>query len=255
MRRGVHFRTKNFALGCRVEHHQSVINQAQWGTAKLDNVKAAEYRLTSEADGKHPVYSFCMCPGGVVVPAATYADQNIVNGMSNYQRDGRFANAACVTGIHPDQLAGRKLSPGDALLWLEALENSFFNFSGGYQAPFCSIRDFLSGTIPCSIPETSYPLGLKPAALWEMLPVAIVQSMRAGLIFFNRKIRNYENGIMLGLESKTSSPIQVLREKSGVCTDFANLYVAGEGSGYAGGIISSAADGIKIALQIIAKEN
>jgi len=255
MNLGVGFTTKNFAIGYRAEHRQELINLAQWGTEHLDGVKAAEYRLTSEADGKHPVYTFCMCPGGRVVPATACQGQNTVNGMSNYQRNGRFANAACVVGIHPDQLAGKKLSAEETLAWLEALERSFFDFSGGYGAPFCGIGDFLSGKETLTLPETTYPLGLKPAPLWEMLQEPVVQSLREGLKAFSRKIRGYESGILLGLESKTSSPIRVLREKNGVCTGFANLFLAGEGSGYAGGIISSAADGVKIALQIIGKES
>ncbi len=251
MKRGVVFRTKNFAIGCRAEHRQEVINQAQWGVPALAGVKAAEYRLTSEGDGKHPVYSFCMCPGGVVVPAATYKHQNIVNGMSNYRRDGRFANAGCVAGVHPDQLAGRTVTPTEALQWLEDIEHRFYEFSGGYRAPFCTIRDFLEGTLPASIPETSYPLGLLPAPLWEMLPPVVVQAMRKGLMDFDRKLKGYGDGILLGLESKTSSPIQVLRESGGLCTGFDNLFLAGEGSGYAGGIVSSAADGIRIAMNIL----
>src|SRR5690606_3919405 len=91
IRRGVHFRTKNFALGSRMEHRQEIINRAQWGRESLPGVKAAEYRLTSQADGNHPVFTFCMCPGGVVVPAAAYPETNIVNGMSYYQRNGQFA--------------------------------------------------------------------------------------------------------------------------------------------------------------------
>jgi uncharacterized protein len=251
MSKGVAFRTKNFAIGSRAEHLQSDINLAQWGIEKLPGVKAAEYRLTSEADGLHPVYSFCMCPGGMVVPAAAYKDINIVNGMSNYQRNASFANAACVAGIHPDELAGRKVTPLEALTWLENLEHSFFDFSKGYQAPFCTIDDFISGKVPEKIPETSYPLGLIPAPLWEMLPAQVTHSMREGLKDFNRKLKGYEKGVLLGLESKTSSPIQVLREANGLCSGFSNLFVAGEGSGYAGGIISSASDGIKVALQII----
>ena len=254
MTRGIEFRTKNFAIGSRAEHLQTDINLAQWGTEKLPGIKAAEYKLTSEGDGKHPVYSFCMCPGGKVVPAATYRHINIVNGMSNFLRDEKFANAACVAGIHPDQLARRKVSPLEALEYLENLEASFFNFSGGYQAPFCSIMDFISSKEPVRIPETSYPLGLKPAPLWEMLPAQVTHAMREGLKDFNRKIRGYEKGILLGLESKTSSPIQVLREPNGLCSGFSNLFIVGEGSGYAGGIISSAADGIKAALKIIEKE-
>ncbi len=255
MARGVQFRTKNFAIGCRAEHRQENINLSQWGIRELSGVKAAEYRLTSEADGKHPVYSFCMCPGGMVVPAATYSHLNLVNGMSNYRRNGQFANAGCVAGIHPDQLAGRRVTPLEALQWLEDLEHAFYAFSGGYSAPFCSISDFIGGTEPRSIPETSYPLGLKPAPLWNMLPAVVTHALREGLKDFDRRLNGYSKGILLGLESKTSSPIQVLREKNGLCTGFENLFLAGEGSGYAGGIVSSAADGIKIAMQIIGKDD
>ena len=255
MNRGVAFRTKNFAIGSRAEHQQKEINRGQWGVPSLAGVKAAEYRLTSQADGKHPVYSFCMCPGGKVVPAASYGHVNLVNGMSDYLRNGQFSNAGCVAGIHPDELAGRKLTPLEALQIVEDLEHSFYQFSGGFIAPFCSIKDFLSGKDPKSIPSTSYPLGLKPARLWEMLPKPVVQSMREGLKDFNRQLRGYENGILLGLESKTSSPIQVLREPNGLCTGFENLFICGEGSGYTGGIISSAADGMKTAVKIIEKEH
>jgi uncharacterized FAD-dependent dehydrogenase len=255
MERGVQFRTKNFAIGCRAEHRQEEINQSQWGIRKLDGVKAAEYRLTSEADGKHQVYSFCMCPGGMVVPAATYSHLNIVNGMSNYRRNAQFANAGCVAGIHPDQLAGRQVTPLEALQWLEDLEHSFYEYSGGYSAPFCTIRDFINSTEPKTIPQTSYPLGLKPAPLWNMLPAVVTSALREGLKDFDHRLRGYTNGILLGLESKTSSPIQVLREQNGLCSGFENLFIAGEGSGYAGGIVSSAADGIKIAMQIIGKES
>ncbi len=249
--RGVQFRTKNFAIGFRAEHRQEEINCSQWGIGNLAGVKAAEYRLTSEGDGKHSVYSFCMCPGGMVVPAATYSHLNIVNGMSNYRRNGKFANAGCVAGVHPDQLAGRQVTPLEALQWLEDLEHSFYDYSDGYSAPFCSISDFIHSTEPRAIPETSYPLGLKPAPLWNMLPPVVTGALRAGLIDFERRLNGYSKGILLGLESKTSSPIQVLREKNGLCTGFENLFLAGEGSGYAGGIVSSAADGIKIAMQII----
>jgi len=252
--RGVQFRTKNFAIGFRAEHRQEDINRAQWGTGRLAGVKAAEYRLTSEADGKHPVYSFCMCPGGMVVPAATYAHVNIVNGMSNYQRNGKFANAGCVAGVHPDQLAGRNLSASEALQWLEELEQSFYSFSNGYQAPSCTISEFISGKDPDTVQESSYPLGLKPAPLWKMVPPVVTNALREGLKDFEHRLNGYNRGILLGLESKTSSPIQVLREQNGLCTGFDNLFLAGEGSGYAGGIVSSAADGIRIAMKIIEKE-
>lgn len=250
IRRGVPFRTKNFALGFRAEHPQEVINTGQWGRSSLPGVKAAEYRLTSNREGRLPVFSFCMCPGGMVVPATAYASTNIVNGMSLYQRDGRFANAAVVAGIHPDQLTGHETAPLEALDWLESLEESFFRYSNSYQAPFATIAGFLQQKQRGRIPETSYPLGLVPAPLWEMIPQPLVEALSEGLQDFERKLRGYETGVLLGLESKTSSPIQVIRDENGKCEGFENLYMAGEGSGYAGGIISSAADGIRIAMRI-----
>ena len=249
--RGVQFRAKNFAIGSRMEHPQEIINLAQWGKRKLPGVKAAEYRLTSPGDGKHQVYSFCMCPGGMVVPATAYAHTNIVNGMSFYKRDGQFANAACVAGLHPNELAGKEVSALEALNMVETLERQFYEFSQGYTAPSCSIPDFLEGKLRNSHLQSSYPLGLKPAPLWEMLPANVVNALRSGLLDFKRKIRNFEDGNLIGLESKTSAPIQVLREETGLCTGFENLYIVGEGSGYAGGIISSAADGVKAAMRMV----
>ncbi len=249
--KGVEFRTKNFAIGCRVEHPQALINLAQWGREELPGVKAAEYRLTSKGDGKLPVYTFCMCPGGVVVPATAYADTNIVNGMSLYQRDGEFANAACVAGLNLQQLLGRDITALEALDWLGALEQDFYRFGQGYQAPYCQIDDFIHGREPTGHVQSSYPLGLVPAPLWSMLPRAVSASLREGLKEFSRKIRGFETGIIMGLESKTSAPIQVVRQTSGLCGGFDNLYLVGEGSGYAGGIISSGTNGIKAAMHII----
>lgn len=273
--RGVPFRTKNFAIGSRVEHPQELINLAQWGKASLPGVKAAEYRLTFNAQGRQrgegvppsnrgqsacggrdtatglgAVYTFCMCPGGAVIPATAYADTNVVNGMSCYRRAGRFANAACVAAVSLESLLGRSIAPAEALDWLGSLEHSFYEYSSGFTAPACRIADFVMRKGPSDVLESSYPLGLKPAPLWEMLPSQISNAIGEGLKDFARKIKGFETGAILGLESKTSSPIQAVRDRTGLCAGFENLYLVGEGSGYAGGIISSAADGIKAALHI-----
>ncbi len=253
IRKGVPFRTKNFAIGSRMEHKQEIINNAQWGVAHLPGVKAAEYRLTSPADGKHQVFSFCMCPGGIVVPAAAYANTNIVNGMSFFSRNGKYANAACVAGIHPDELAGKTVSPIEALENLQLLEEKFYQLTKSYSAPSSRISDFLKFRQTTGKMESSYPLGLISAPLWELLPKSVVYSMQAGLADFIKKMRGFETGNLIGLESKTSSPVQVIREKNGLCAGFENLYVIGEGSGYAGGIISSAADGVKAAMELAVK--
>ena len=254
IKRGVKFRAKSFAIGCRVEHPQEIINNAQWGQKSLPGVKAAEYRLTSKGDGNLPVYTFCMCPGGSIVPAAAYKNTNIVNGMSLYNRDGKFANAACVAGVNLDRLNGRQTSPLEALDWLGSLEGRFYEYSDGFKSPFCSIKDFINREVRSGIVESSYPLGLKPAALWDLLPSEVSGSIREGLKDFSRKIKGFEVGAIMGLDSKSSSPIQVLRGENCLCAGFENLYVAGEGSGYSGGIISSGADGIKAAMAIIGKD-
>ncbi|MFW6246518.1 MAG: FAD-dependent protein, partial [Tangfeifania sp.] len=134
---------------------------------------------------------------------------------------------------------------------VENLERKFYEIDHGYTAPGCSIEDFLQQTTRKNQLESSYPLGVKPMPLWELLPETVVKSMQEGLKDFIRKMRGFETGNLIGLESKTSSPIQVLREKNGLCTGFENLYFIGEGSGYAGGIISSGADGIKAAMNYI----
>lgn len=251
MRNGILFRTKPFAIGCRVEHPQELINTAQWGRASLPGVKAAEYRLTSRGDNLLPVYTFCMCPGGTVVPATANETSNIVNGMSRYRRNGEFANAACVAAVNLETLTGRPMSPEEALDWLGDLEHHFFQRSPGYQAPFCSIREFIDRKTPSRPSASSYPLGLDPQPLWALLPDTISRSIARGLQAFQKKLRGFETGNILGLESKTSSPIQAIREPGGLCAGFSNLYLAGEGSGWSGGIISSGVDGIKTAMNII----
>ncbi len=251
MKHGVGFHTKNFAIGSRMEHHQEVINVAQWGKISLPGVKAAEYRLTSKGAGRQQVYSFCMCPGGVIVPATAVEQANIVNGMSRYLRNDNFANAACVATVNLGNLLNREVSASETLDWMEKLEHSFYEFSNGYKAPMCSIQDFINKRITGGISQTSYPMGIIQAPLWELLPNGIENAMRQGLKDFIRKMKGFETGNIMGLESKTSAPIQVDRDKEGRCTGFENLYVIGEGSGYAGGIISSAADGVKSAMQIV----
>ena len=253
IRNQVEFRTKNFAIGCRVEHPQELINNAQWGKVSLPGVKAAEYRLTAKGDGCLPVYTFCMCPGGMVVPATAYATTNIVNGMSRYRRSGRFANAACVAGFNLDSLLGKAVQPLEALDWLSELEHQFYRYAGGYHAPFATVSGFIGHKMPTGLIASSYPLGLTAAPLWDLLPAQISHSLALGLTEFSKKLKGFDSGIILGLESKTSSPLQVVREPDRCCRGFTNLYLAGEGSGWSGGIISSGVDGIRTALAIIDK--
>ncbi|MBF9016467.1 MULTISPECIES: NAD(P)/FAD-dependent oxidoreductase [unclassified Oceanispirochaeta] len=248
--RGVPYISKNFALGFRMEHSQESINRIQWGCPSLEGVKAAEYRLTSgKAD--LPVYSFCMCPGGKVVPAATFSNTNIVNGMSYYDRSGAFANAALVAGVPPRLINENEPDAAQSLNWLEALEQKFYRESSGYKAPSMTIKDFLKGESGSKLLPTSYEPGLLPADLGKLLPSPVTNALRLGLEDICHRMPGWEEGQLIGLESKTSSPVQVLRNRdSGLCDGFENLFICGEASGWSGGIISSASDGLKTALSI-----
>lgn len=251
LKRGLIFGTKNFAIGHRIEHPQTLINKAQWGYDSLPGVKAAEYRLATKTKSGIPVYSFCMCPGGMVVPAAAFEQKSVVNGMSYYLRNGKFANAGIVAGVHPDMLLGHTCTPLEILDWMDKLEEKFFDFSKNYVVPANHASNYIKKTTSGKLPEGSYPLGMQISTLFDMVPGFISNSIAEGLRDFSNKIKGFDHGILMGLESKTSSPIQVAREKNGKCTGFDNVYFIGEGSGYAGGIISSAADGVRCALSII----
>ncbi len=253
MRNGVEFQLKPFAIGSRVEHYQERINQALWRKPEIPGVKAADYALTYN-ESILPVYSFCMCPGGMVVSAPPANGVNVVNGMSNYKRNYPFANSAIVTALKLDDFLKRPVSPIEALDWVTNLEKKFFDFANGFNAPSIKVSDFLSNKITSNFPETSYPFKLISADFRDLFPSEIIKSLKQALASFSQKIKDFEDGHLMGLESRTSSPIQSLREKNGLCNGFSNLYMAGEGSGYSGGIISSAADGIKSALDIANKE-
>lgn len=248
--RGVKFGTKNFAIGHRIEHPQTLINQAQWGKDALPGVKAAEYRLATKTTSGLPVYTFCMCPGGHVVPAAAYEEKSVVNGMSYYKRDGAFSNAGCVVGVHPDMLLGHACTALEILDWMDRLEGKFYSFTNSYVIPANRALDYIKKTESKKLSQSTYSLGLQPAPLYNMIPTVVSNALAEGLGDFSRKLKGFEHGLLMGLESKTSSPIQVLREKDGSCIGFDNLYFVGEGSGFAGGIISSAADGVKCALAL-----
>lgn len=253
IKRGIPYHLKNFALGFRAEHNQEIINHAQWGVSRIPGVKAAEYRLTAQCSDEIGVYSFCMCPGGIVVPATSYAQTNIVNGMSNYNRDNRWANAAVVSTVNLEKLLNKKISPLEAIDWLESLESLYYQYVNGYDAPASLISDFLSGKPTGKLPLSSYPFNLVEADFRELLPQKLIKSLKDGLAQFCSKMKGYESGIILGLESKTSSQLQVDRDPINLNTKYENLYIVGEGSGWAGGIISSAADGLKAAQRIALK--
>ena len=250
-RHGIRFRIKPFAIGVRVEHSQQLINLSQWGASALPGLKAAEYKLTYTATNGLPVYSFCMCPGGRVVPSAPENRQNIVNGVSDYARNSPFANSAIVAGTDIQAVLKKEVSLEEALQWMEDLERKVFDLSGSYDVPGIVIHDFIENRASTIIPSNSFPFRVFPFTFEGLLPPETMVALREGMVDFKKKIKGFETGIMLGLESKTSSPVQVVRDEHRRCDSFENIFIVGEGSGYAGGITSSAVDGVKAAMEII----
>jgi hypothetical protein len=248
------FQPKTFAVGTRVEHLQELINQSQWNSPRLNGVKAAEYKLTFAGDNLLPSYSFCMCPGGRVVPASAVNGMSVVNGVSNYQRNSRFANSAIVASFHLGQIMNREVTAMEALSFVENLEKKTFALKNSFAIPANTIEYFLKNKTNALLPASSYPFELFPYDFRQLFPKPIFASLQAGMKEFCKKIRGFEQGIMLGLETKTSSPVQAVRSIDGKCADFDNLYVIGEGSGWAGGIVSSGADGVKNAIKLMAQD-
>lgn len=246
---GVLFTIKPFAIGFRVEHLQEELNYSMWRRRSLPGVKAAEYHLTANCD-PGSVFTFCMCPGGRIVQSAPDALSSVVNGMSNYARDGKFANSAVVTPFSLEEAAGKEISAGNALDVLENMEHRFYNFRKSFDIPAMRISDIIHGKKTAELPESSFSFGLIPADLREFFPKNVYERLKTGLKIFSGKLGCFENGIAAGFESKTSAPIKCLRNQDLTAAPFTNLYICGEGSGYSGGIISSAADGIKTAMKI-----
>ena len=248
---GVLFTPKPFAIGFRVEHIQEELNYSMWRKRSLPGVKAAEYHLTADCDPGH-AFTFCMCPGGRIVQSAPDEISSVVNGMSNFARDGKFANSAVVTPFSLEELAKKEISAGAALDLLEKMEHDFFNYKKSFDLPAARISDIIRGKETSTLPETSFSFGISAADMRTFFPESVYARLKTGLSIFCKKLSCFENGTAMGLESKTSAPVKCLRNDDFTAAPFTNLYICGEGSGYSGGIVSSAADGIKTALKIAA---
>ena len=247
---GLQIVPKDFAAGVRVEHPQELINQNQYGRyAGHPALGAASYRLSYTASTGRGVYSFCMCPGGVVVPASTAAGQLAVNGMSYAARDGKNANSAILVQIsQADFYHG---NPLDGFRFQEELEKKAYR--DGFRAPAQNIRDYLqeNETEQWAV-RTSFPRGTQSTDMRELFSEEVNRSLCEGFRDFDRKIPGFiDRGIMVGMESRSSSPVRMPRDDHGESTACAGVYPCGEGAGYAGGIISSAVDGIRQAEQVI----
>ncbi|HEX8465126.1 MAG TPA: hypothetical protein VF627_10965 [Abditibacterium sp.] len=256
-RRGVAIEAKPFAMGVRVEHPQPLIDQIQYKSkAKNPHLPAASYRLAHTVEGRG-VFSFCMCPGGWIVPAATSEGEVVVNGMSLSRRDSPFANSGIVVAVETADLS--EFSHHGVLAGLEyqkSIERAAANAGNGLQrAPAQRLTDFVSGKLSRDLPKTSYQPGLTSAPMHEVLPPALASRLRAGFIQFGQLMRGFltSEAVILGVESRTSSPIRIPRDAFTLQhPGVRRLFPCGEGAGYAGGIVSAAIDGARAAERVAA---
>ena len=247
-REGVNLEAKSFAMGVRVEHPQVLIDSIQYHQdARGPYLPAATYSFTEQVNGSG-VYSFCMCPGGFIVPAATAPGELVVNGMSPSQRNSPFANAGLVVEVHPEDL--REFSRFGVFAGLEfqrSVEKLCFELNGHTQlAPAQRLTDFVAGRKSASLPVSSYHPGLTPAALHDKLPKRIASRLKEGILLIDQKAKGFysEEAVAVGVESRTSSPVRIPRDEETMQhIRIRGLYPCGEGAGYAGGIASSAMDG------------
>jgi hypothetical protein len=254
---GVPMVPKSFAIGARCEHPQAFVDQAQHGAmVGHSELEPAEYFLSCQV-GDRGLYSFCMCPGGYIIPTPTEPGHLNVNGMSNSNRGGEFANAALVVTVRPEDFHVER--PGDldshgALKGIafqrEWESRAYAAGGGGYHAPAQRLTDFVSGRSTGQLtPRTSYRPGVTSASLEEMLPASVVETMRQGIRMLDRKMRGYlmDDALLIGVETTTSTPVRIVRGEDYMSPGMRELYPTGEGAGYSGGIVSSAIDGIRAA--------
>ena len=250
--RRVFLEPKPFAIGFRIEHPQSIVDAARFGRfAGHKELGAADYKLVHHARNGRSVYSFCMCPGGTVVAATSEPQRVVTNGMSQYSRNERNANAGIVVAINPEaDFPGGPLA-GVALQ--EALESQAYVLGGSdYSAPGQLVGDFLRGIASTQLGEItpSYTPGVRLGDLSQALPAYAIDAMREALPAFGRQLRGFDraDAVLTGVESRTSSPVRITRDAESLQSlNVRGLYPCGEGAGYAGGILSAGVDGIKVA--------
>ncbi|MCH2111082.1 MAG: FAD-dependent monooxygenase [Polyangiaceae bacterium] len=259
-RAGVALEAKPFALGVRIEHPQELINQIQFGRfAEHPKLGAASYKVVRQVE-ERGVFSFCMCPGGWIVPAMTDQDHLVVNGMSLSKRNSQWANSGFVVGVELQDLDAA-IPGGDALrgIELQARAERAACLAGGGEnrAPATRVSDFLQGKVSSSLPETSYLPGLTSASLAEVVDstgLGISRRLRLALSELGQRMKGFdsEEAILVGVESRTSSPVRMIRDPESLQSPgLAGLYPAGEGAGFAGGIVSAAVDGMRIAERLV----
>jgi uncharacterized FAD-dependent dehydrogenase len=251
---GVQLEPKPFSVGFRIEHPQTMIDQNQYGSHwKNPELGPADYQLACHTSSGRTVYSFCMCPGGTVIAASSEAGHLVTNGMSLYKRDGDNANSAIVVEVMPKDFGHDPLA---GVVFQRSLEKKAFKAGGrNYFAPIQLAGDFLAGKLSSSLGSITptYLPGVKFSDLSELMPEYVIAAIKEGLIDFNRKIKGFTSpdAVLTGVETRTSAPLRIVRGKDHQSVAVQGLYPAGEGSGYAGGIMSSAIDGIKTAEMVL----
>ena len=256
-RKGILIESKPFALGVRVEHPQELIDRAQYhqSTASRDPLlPPASYSLVQQVEGKG-VFSFCMCPGGIIAPAATAPGELVVNGWSPSKRNNPYANSGMVVSVdHADIPAYHQYGPLAALYFQRSVERKAFDAGGGnFVAPAQRMVDFVENKTSGSLPPNSYLPGLQPVHLNEVLPAFVHQRLREAFREFGKKMRGYytNEAVLVATESRTSSPVRIPRHADSLAhPEISNLYPCAEGAGYAGGIVSAAMDGERVAEEI-----
>ncbi len=259
--RQVYIEAKPFAMGVRIEHQQSVIDRIQYHCESRSAwLPASSYALVTQAKYKgeeRGVFSFCMCPGGYIVPAATAPGEIVVNGMSPSRRDSKFANSGMVVAINePDWQMHQEHGPLAALRMQQMLEQKAFRLAGGTQAaPAQRMVDFVNGKVSAGLLDTSYQPGLVSVNMHELLPPMISVRLREGFKVFGQKMKGYltNDAQLIGVESRTSSPVRIPRDRESLeHVQVKRLFPSAEGAGYAGGIVSAAMDGERCAERLAA---
>ncbi len=248
---GVEMAAKPFSVGARIEHPQPLIDRAQYGRfAGHKALGAAEYKLSCHLANGRGVYTFCMCPGGQVVAAASETGGVVTNGMSNFLRDGERANSAVLVDVRPEDFGG---DPLRGMAFQREIEQAAYRLGGGgYIAPAQRVRDFIAGNASVGIIETSYLPGTAAANLSDCLPPFVSESLKSALPLLGQRLRGFDGpeAVLIGVETRSSCPARIPRDTSGQAS-LGGLFPAGEGAGYAGGILSAAVDGIRQAEQVI----
>ena len=251
---GVAMEKKNFSVGVRIEHKQSMINESQYGNKTKLKLPPAEYKLVYHGK-ERSCYSFCMCPGGYVMASSSEEDSIVTNGMSEFKRDGENANSALLVNVLTSDLGDNPLS---GIEFQTKLEREAFILGGNnYNAPVQRVEDFIINRKSTFIGEVkpTYLPGVNLCNLNDILPNFVSDTLKEGIIYFDKKIKGFasNDAILTGVETRSSSPVRIIRNEDFIC-NIEGLYPCGEGPGYAGGIMSAAVDGIKCAIKILEKD-